>query len=57
LFEAGKISDDVRNEFVLISDVTGLSSLVDMIGSQHAATSSRVLSDKLDGFAVDPYFW
>ena len=43
MFEAGKISDDVRNEFVLISDVTGLSSLVDMIGSQHAGTSSSVL--------------
>ena len=45
LTDAGKISDDVRNEFVLISDVTGLSSLVDMIGSQHAGTSSRALSD------------
>jgi hydroxyquinol 1,2-dioxygenase len=43
LTDAGKISDDVRNEFVLISDVTGLSSLVDMIGSQHAGTSSSVL--------------
>jgi len=30
--DAGKITDDERNEFVLISDVTGLSSLVDMIG-------------------------
>jgi hydroxyquinol 1,2-dioxygenase len=46
LTDAGKISDDVRNEFVLISDVTGLSSLVDMIGSHHAGTSSRALSDK-----------
>ena len=35
LTDAGKISNDERNEFVLISDVTGLSSLVDMIGSQH----------------------
>ena len=43
LTDAGKISDDVRNEFVLISDVMGLSSLVDMIGSQHAGTSSSVL--------------
>jgi len=41
--DAGKITDDERNEFVLISDVTGLSSLVDMIGSQHDGTSSSVL--------------
>ena len=41
--DAGNITDDVRNEFVLISDVTGLSSLVDMIGSQHDGTSSSVL--------------
>ncbi len=41
--DAGKITDGERNEFVLISDVTGLSSLVDMIGSQHAGTSSSVL--------------
>lgn len=41
--DAGKITDDERNEFVLISDVTGLSSLVDMIGSQHNGTSSSVL--------------
>lgn len=43
LTDAGKISDDERNEFVLISDVTGMSSLVDMIGSQHQGTSSSVL--------------
>jgi hydroxyquinol 1,2-dioxygenase len=43
LTDAGKISDSERNEFVLISDVTGLSSLVDMIGSQHDGTSSSVL--------------
>ncbi|MCV6824831.1 MULTISPECIES: dioxygenase [Halocynthiibacter] len=41
--DAGKITDNERNEFVLISDVTGLSSLVDMIGSQHEGTSSSVL--------------
>ena len=43
LTDAGKISDEERNEFVLASDVMGLSSLVDMIGSQHAGTSSSVL--------------
>ena len=41
--DAGKITDDERNEFVLISVVTGLSHLVDMIGSQHEGTSSSVL--------------
>ena len=43
LTDAGKITDEERNEFVLISDVTGMSSLVDMIGSQHDGTSSSVL--------------
>ena len=43
MFEGGKISDNERNEFVLMSDVTGLSSLVDMLGSQHEGTSSSVL--------------
>jgi protocatechuate 3,4-dioxygenase beta subunit len=43
MFDAGKISTSERNEFVLASDVTGLSSLVDMIGSQHDGTSSSVL--------------
>ncbi|WP_299138425.1 dioxygenase [uncultured Tateyamaria sp.] len=43
LTDAGQISDDERNEFVLISDVTGMSSLVDMLGSRHEGTSSSVL--------------
>ena len=43
LTKAGEISDSKRNEFVLISDTTGMSTLVDMIGSQHAGTSSSVL--------------
>lgn len=40
---AGKITDPERNEFVLLSDVMGLSSLVDMINSVPGATSSSVL--------------
>lgn len=43
LTKAGEISDSERNEFVLISDTTGLSTLVDMLGSQHDGTSSSVL--------------
>ena len=43
MYQAGEISTPERNEFVLASDVTGLSSLVDMIGSQHEGTSSSVL--------------
>lgn len=43
LGRVGDISDEHRNEYVLLSDVLGLSSLVDMIGSQHAGTSSSVL--------------
>jgi len=40
---AGKITTPERNEFVLLSDVLGLSSLVDMIHSVPEATSSSVL--------------
>lgn len=43
LFAAGKISDDQRNEFVLFSDVLGLSSIVDMINSSDDGTPSSVL--------------
>ncbi|MCR9138399.1 MAG: hydroxyquinol 1,2-dioxygenase [Alphaproteobacteria bacterium] len=43
LTKAGEITDDERNEFVLFSDVLGLSSLVDMINSKPGATSSSVL--------------
>ncbi|WP_376878132.1 dioxygenase [Albirhodobacter sp. R86504] len=40
---AGRITTPERNEFVLLSDVMGLSSLVDMINSREGATSSSVL--------------
>lgn len=40
---AGRITDPERNEFVLLSDVLGLSSLVDMQHSSPEATSSSVL--------------
>lgn len=40
---AGKITTPERNEFVLLSDVLGMSSLVDMIHSTPEATSSSVL--------------
>lgn len=43
LTRAGEITDDERNEFVLFSDVLGLSSLVDMINSPDNCTSSSVL--------------
>lgn len=39
----GDITTNERNEFVLLSDVLGVSSLVDMINSEPAATSSSVL--------------
>jgi len=39
----GEISDRERHEFVLLSDVLGLSSLVDMINSVPEGTSSSVL--------------
>lgn len=43
MMATGKMTDDERNEFVLFSDVLGLSSLVDMIHSPAKATSSSVL--------------
>ncbi|PYG33044.1 dioxygenase [Pelagimonas varians] len=43
LEHAGRITTPERNEFVLFSDVLGLSSLVDMIHSNPEATSSSVL--------------
>jgi protocatechuate 3,4-dioxygenase beta subunit len=43
LHAAGKISTDARNEFVLLSDVTGLSSLVDLLASGSGATERSAL--------------
>ncbi|MCP4317245.1 MAG: hydroxyquinol 1,2-dioxygenase [Hyphomicrobiales bacterium] len=43
LTKAGEITDDERNEFVLLSDVLGVSSLVDMVNTKAEATSSSVL--------------
>lgn len=43
LTKAGEITDPERNEFVLLSDVMGVSSLVDMVNSKPEATSSSVL--------------
>ena len=39
----GEITTPERNEFVLLSDVLGLSSLVDMVNSPEGATPSSVL--------------
>ena len=43
LEQAGEISDAERHEFVLLSDVLGLSSLVDMLHNRPEGTSSSVL--------------
>ena len=43
LEKAGEISNSKRHEFILLSDVLGLSSLVDMINSRPEGTSSSVL--------------
>ncbi|WP_025769783.1 dioxygenase family protein [Thioalkalivibrio sp. HK1] len=43
LEKAGRISNAQRHEFVLLSDVLGLSSLVDMLHSSPQGTSSSVL--------------
>lgn len=43
LRQAGDITTDERNEFVLLSDILGLSSLIDMLHSPGNGTSSSVL--------------
>lgn len=43
LYRAGQISDEKRNEFILSSDVLGLSSLVDMLQSDPGATERSAL--------------
>ena len=43
LRKAGQISTPERDEYVLLSDVLGLSSLVDMINSSEGGTNSSVL--------------
>ncbi len=43
LYGSGEISTPERNEFVLLSDVLGLSSLVDMVNSAEDGTPSSVL--------------
>ena len=43
LFRAGQISDAKRNEFILSSDVLGLSSLIDMLQSDPGATERSAL--------------
>jgi len=41
LLRTGKISDEQRNEFILLSDLIGVSSLVDIIASKAAPGSSE----------------
>ncbi|WP_162789480.1 dioxygenase [Altererythrobacter sp. ZODW24] len=43
LARAGETSGDARNEFSLLSDMLGISSLVNMISAQESATPSSVL--------------
>jgi protocatechuate 3,4-dioxygenase beta subunit len=43
LYRAGRISTPERNEFILFSDVFGLSSLVDMLGTAEGRTEGSVL--------------
>jgi len=43
LLQAGQISDDKRNEFILMSDIMGISSLVDIVNSHSEGTETSVL--------------
>lgn len=56
LHAAGRISDDRRNEFILLSDVLGLSALVDLINSTPGATESSELGPfYAEGSRLVPY--
>ncbi len=43
LTRAAKFTDDKRNEFILISDLLGVSSLVDMVNAEGSGTTSSLL--------------
>jgi hydroxyquinol 1,2-dioxygenase len=43
LWSAGQISDDKRNEFALLSDILGVTSLVDLLNATPGATVGSVL--------------
>jgi hydroxyquinol 1,2-dioxygenase len=43
LWSAGQISDDKRNEFALLSDIMGVTSLVDLLNATPGATVGSVL--------------
>ena len=49
LYDAGKISTPERNEFILTSDILGLSSLVDMI-------KGRGVTSGTEYSALGPFF-
>ncbi len=56
LQRTGDISDAERHEFVLLSDVLGVSSLVDMVNARSGATSSSVLGPfHIEGAPAIPY--
>lgn len=43
LTRAAKFTDDKRNEFILLSDLLGVSSLVDMVNAESSGTASSLL--------------
>jgi len=43
LVRTGHITDDKRNEFILLSDILGVSSLVDIVNTHNAGTETSVL--------------
>ncbi|MGZ7011193.1 MAG: dioxygenase, partial [Ilumatobacteraceae bacterium] len=52
LTQCGKISDDVRQEFILLSDTTGVSTLVEML-AYDASSSSLTDNTVLGPFHAD----
>ena len=50
LTKAMKFTDDKRNEYILFSDLLGVSSLVDMVNAATTGTASSVLVSCTGGF-------
>jgi len=56
LIRSGKMSDDRRNEMILISDVLGLESLVDTIAYERAQSSSSSGGDATQSAILGPFY-
>ncbi|MBV9890541.1 MAG: hydroxyquinol 1,2-dioxygenase, partial [Rhizobacter sp.] len=57
LTETGKFSTERRNEFILLSDVLGLSMMVVSLAQARAAGSGRGATDATEATVEGPFYW